>query len=261
MSQSLIQVEEHNPATAILTLNRPEKRNALSLALLEQIAAAVKAAAGDRRCRVLIICGAGPSFCSGLDLKEGAEPNNAERSAEALANLYEAVCLSPLVTIAAAHGTAAGGGAGLVMACDFVVASEDFKLAFPEVHRGLVAALVTALLRRQVSDRITRELALLGGSLESRRAAELGLANRIVSRTRLLDEALELAQQVCLGAPNAIVRSKRLLDETSARPIRDELRGALRYHLEARNSTEAEEGMRAFVEKRKPRWGDREGDC
>jgi methylglutaconyl-CoA hydratase len=254
----MIQLDHHDAATSILTLNRPDKRNALSLELIEQIRAAVIEVARDLNRRVLVIRGNGPSFCAGLDLKEASQPGGAERSAEALAKMYEALCDSPLVTIAAAQGSAVGGGAGIVLACDLVVAGEDLKLGFPEVHRGLVAALVTTLLRRQVNDRAARELVLLGQTLDAQTAHAMGLANRVAPVQKLLDESLTMARQVCIGAPNAVVRSKRLLDELSWRPIRDDLRRALRYHLQQRNSAEAQEGMAAFNEKRFPKWAPRD---
>jgi methylglutaconyl-CoA hydratase len=255
---SVIQLHHHDGATSILTLDRPDKRNALSLELIEQIRAAVVEVAKDLNRRVLIIRGSGPSFCSGLDLKEASQAGGAERSAEALAKMYEVLCDSPLVTIAAAHGSAVGGGAGIVLACDLVVAADDLKLGFPEVHRGLVAALVTTLLRRQVNDRAARELVLLGQTLDAPSAMTLGLVNRVVPSIKLAEECLSLARQVCVGAPNAVVRSKHLLDDLSHRPIRDELRRALRYHLQQRNSAEAHEGMAAFTEKRFPKWGPRD---
>jgi methylglutaconyl-CoA hydratase len=143
------------------------------------------------------------------------------------------------------------------MACDFVVAADDLKLGFPEVHRGLVAALVTAILQRQVADRTARELVLLGQTIDAERARQIGLVNRVVPAQQLVDTAMELARQVCRAAPNAVVRSKRVLDEFSPHPIRQELGRAIRYHLEARNSSEAEEGLRAFIEKRPPKWGSR----
>jgi methylglutaconyl-CoA hydratase len=254
----MIQLDHHDAMTSVLTLNRPDKRNALSLELIEQIRAAIVELGKDLSRRVVIIRANGPSFCAGLDLKEASQAGGAEKSAEALAKMYEALCDSPLVTIAAAHGTAVGGGAGIVLACDLVVAADDLKLGFPEVHRGLVAALVTTLLRRQVNDRAAREMVLLGQTIDAQRAVELGLANRVVAVDRLIDESHQLARQACIGAPNAIVRSKRLLDELGGRPIRDELRRALRYHLQQRNSAEAHEGMAAFNEKRFPKWGPRD---
>lgn len=254
---SLIQVEQIDPAISLLTLQRPEKRNALSIELLEEMIAAIKRIESDRLRRVIIIRGAGPSFCAGLDLKEASNLSKADKSAHALANMYLAVATTPLVTIAAAHGTAMGGGAGLVAACDFVVASEDLRIAYPEVHRGLVAALVTTLMRRQLSERVLRELTILGQTVDPIRALQIGLVNRMCSNETLMDNALHLAREACKGAPGAIHRTKKLLDSLSARTIEDDLKRALDFHLHARNSAEAVEGVQAFLEKRPPTWGPR----
>jgi methylglutaconyl-CoA hydratase len=262
MNQTPVLVEDHDAAIRIVTLNRPDKRNAMSLELIERLRDAVRDASAHRSRRVIIIRGAGPHFCAGLDLKEvSAAPQNAERSARALAEMFEAVATSPLVTIAAAQGTAVGGGAGVVAACDFVVAADDFRVGFPEVHRGLVAALVTTLLRRQLDDRKVRELTILGETVDADNALRIGLVNRVVPPHRLEESTLELAQEVCKGAPGAIARTKKLLDDLAPRPIAAELARALEYHLAARDSAEADEGVAAFLEKRPPRWGARPVDA
>jgi len=174
-----------------------------------------------------------------------------------LAGLYQTICASPLVTIAAAHGAAIGGGAGLIAACDLVVASDDLQIGFPEVRRGLVAALVTCLFRRQLGDRTLRELVLLGRSVDAKRALELELVNQVSPAEHLPDAAIALALEACRGAPGAIVRTKRLLDDLAPRSISADLKIALEYHLAARDSAEAAEGVAAFHQKREPRWGPR----
>jgi methylglutaconyl-CoA hydratase len=247
-------IDAADPAIVLVTLNRPEKRNALSIELIERLTAAITQASSDPTRRVLILRGADPVFCAGLDLHEAADPALSDRSSHRLADLYIALCQCPLVTIAAAQGAAFGGGAGLLAACDLVVAAEDLKIGFPEVHRGLVAALVTCMVRRQLGERAVRELVLLGQSVPAGRALSLGLINRVVPNARLMDEATALAREACNGAPGAIARTKRLLDDVAPRPIADDLRLALKYHLEARESAEAAEGVAAFLEKRPPHW-------
>lgn len=247
-------IDSTDPAIVIVALNRPEKRNALSIELIERLTAAITAASSDPARRVLVLRGADPVFCAGLDLREASDPKLCDQSSHRLADLYAAIGNCPLVTIAAAQGAAFGGGAGLLAACDLVVASEDLRIGFPEVHRGLVAALVTCMVRRQLGERAVRELVLLGQSVPAPRALSLGLVNRVVSGARLLDEAMILAREACIGAPGAIARTKRLLDELAPRPIAEELRLALHYHREARASAEAAEGVAAFIEKRPPRW-------
>lgn len=254
---SLLIISHIDARISTITLNRPRKHNALNIDLMREMSAAIRSLAEDRARRVLIITGTGKSFCSGLDLQEAADAAKTDESARALADLYLAVTTSPLVTIAAAHGTAMGGGAGLLAACDFVVASEDLRIAYPEVHRGLVAALVTTLMRRQLSERVLRELTILGQTVDPIRALQIGLVNRMCSSETLTDNALHLAHEACKGAPGAIHRTKRLLDNLSARPIEEDLSRALQYHLHARNSSEAAEGVKAFLEKRHPKWGPR----
>ncbi|HWE02679.1 MAG TPA: enoyl-CoA hydratase/isomerase family protein [Tepidisphaeraceae bacterium] len=258
MADPILLIDDADPAIVILTLNRPEKRNALSVELIEKITAAITSASADGRRRVLILTANGPAFCAGLDLKEASSAAGAERSAAALSRMYLAIGNSPLITIAAAAGAAMGGGAGMLAACDFVVAADDVKIAYPEVHRGLVAALVTCLLRRRLTDAAVRQLILLGENVTGQSAREMGLVNSVVPNARLTDETMQLARDACAGAPGAIARSKRLLDELSARTLEEELRIALRYHMTARNSAEAAEGMAAFVEKRPPKWGPRD---
>ena len=259
MSQPCVLIEATESPVMFVTLNRPEKRNALSLELMGQLRDAVRAAAADPRRRVLILRGNGPVFCAGLDLKEASAAGSAERSARALADVYEAICASPLVTIVAAQGAAMGGGVGLLAACDLAVAADDLRIGFPEVRRGLVAALVTALLRRQLPERVLRELVLLGQTITATDALSHGLVNRVVSLDRLMGEAEGLARQVLQGAPVAIARTKVLLDDLAARPVARDLVHALRCHLEARDDSEAAEGIAAFLEKREPRWGPRPG--
>jgi len=258
VNEPILLTSSESPAILVLTLNRPQKRNALSLELIEQVTAAVSAANGEPNRRVLILRGNGPAFCAGLDLKEAASPAGGEKSADALSHMFAAIGNSPLVTIAAAHGAAMGGGAGLLSACDFVIAADDLTIAYPEVRRGLVAALVACLLRRQFSDRAVRELILLGQTIPAGRAMELGLVSQVVSAVELMSTAVDLAHRACRGAPTAIARSKRLLDALSPRPLEEDLRIAMTYHLASRHSPESAEGLAAFAEKREPTWGARE---
>jgi methylglutaconyl-CoA hydratase len=257
MSEPLVLVDASDPQISVVALNRPDKRNALSIELIEQLCDAVTSASSDRNRRVILIRANGPVFCAGLDLKEATDPAKAHSSAVGLCDMYRAIATSPLITIASAQGGAFGGGAGLVAACDIVVGAPDLRIGYPEVHRGLVAALVTTLLRRQLGERVVRELVLLGQTVDATRALQLGLINRIGS----FDDALSLAREACTGAPGAIARSKRLLDSLSARTIEEDLERALDFHVNARQSQEAAEGMKAFLEKRPPNWGPRDEDA
>jgi methylglutaconyl-CoA hydratase len=176
------------------------------------------------------------------------------RSAVLVARLLEAIDQSPLVTIAGVHGAALAGGGGIMAACDFVVAADDLRIGFPEVHRGLVPALVMILLHRQLRDRDLRELVLLGKSIDARRAHAMGLVHQVVPKDELWPTALQLAEQVLQGAPQAIARTKQLLRELQPRPMSDNFHRALMHHHAARTNDEALEGIAAFLEKRSPYW-------
>ena len=237
-----------------LTLKRPQKRNALSNQLLEQLCAAVEEAESEPRNRVMIVRGAGPVFCAGLDLAEAAEPSSATKSAHLVARMLQTVYESRLVSIAAVHGAAVAGGAGLMTACDLVVLERDAKIGYPEVHRGLVAALVLNLLSGQVPDRVARELLLLGEMIDAERALAIGLASRVVERGAAIDAAMEMGRQVLKGGPQAIERTKKLLNQAAVCQMTGDRSQALDQHLAARDSEESAEGLAAFLEKREPKW-------
>lgn len=251
---NLVLEAQPRPGVTILTLNRPEKRNALNIPLLEALCVALERAAADEGQRVLVIRGAGPVFCAGLDLEEARDLERSERSGELVRAMLEGVHGCPFVTVAAVHGAALAGGAGLVVACDFAIATMDATFGFPEVRRGMVAALVMAFLRRQLHERHARELLLLGEVIEAERAAEIGLINRAVP-TDLLDASVErYVDKVLKSPPGAIRETKALLDALWRHPIRGDFDMAHEVHARMRASAEAGEGMAAFVEKRKPRW-------
>lgn len=235
-------------------MNRPERRNALSAALCEELREAIVAAGKAAGGRVLILHGLGPVFCAGLDLREAADLDAAQRSGQAVARLLEALAESSLVTIAAAHGGAFAGGAGLMAACDFVVAADDLRVGFPEVRRGLAPALILTILARQLRDRDLRELLLLGASVDAHRAREIGLVHRVVPRDQLLSEAERIAGQVQAGAPLATGQTKRLIAALDPRASGEKWKHALKEHLAARSTDEAREGIAAFLENRDPQW-------
>src|SRR6266699_656164 len=145
----VVLIEKQSPQVTVLTLNRPERRNSLTIELLNELIAAVKVASDQPSERVLILRGAGAAFCTGLDLKEAADQKKAHATAEMVAKALITLAETRLVTIAAVHGAAVAGGAGIMSACDFVIAAEKTKIGYPEVRRGLVAGLVITFLRRQ----------------------------------------------------------------------------------------------------------------
>ena len=256
MKSPLVHIEKEGPHITILTLNRPERRNALNLPLMEELCQAVERAGREKNQRVLLIRGAGKAFCAGLDLREAmsSDPTSSQQFAQAVARTLITVWETPLVTIAVVHGAAVAGGAGLMSACDFAVAEERALIGYPEVKRGLAAAFVMNFLRRQVRERDLKELLLTGDLISAQRALEMGLVNRVVPVESLLSTALGIANKVLQGAPGAIASTKKAIDKPGIATIREEFEQSLAVHLKARDSEEAQEGSTAFLEKRPPNW-------
>jgi methylglutaconyl-CoA hydratase len=251
---AVVLIEKQTPQVRVIVLNRPERRNALTLELLNELNTAIKVASEQPHERVLILRGAGAAFCTGLDLKEAADQTKAHATAEMVANTLVTLSQTRLITIAAVHGAAVAGGAGIMSACDFVIAAERTKIGYPEVRRGLVAGLVMTFLRRQIGERNMRELLLGSELIDAQRAKELGLVNRVVAQNDVVNEAQKVADSVLQGAPEALTQTKRLIDELWWRSVKDDVDVALKYHLQARESSEAREGIAAFNEKREPSW-------
>ncbi len=255
----LVERTDHGPI-AVLTLNRPERRNALSRGLIAALSDAFDAIEAHPGVRAVVLAAHGPSFCAGMDLKEASarDPDTPEASRAAvadtmaIADLIDRVHRFPRPVVAAVAGDALAGGAGLALACDLVVLADGARIGFPEVRRGLVAAIVLQDLVRQAGDRPARELLLTGLPIDADRALAWGLVNRVVPAARCLDAALALAAGVVEGGPVALATTKQLLDESSRRP--NDLRGAAAVSAVVRDSDEGREGMLAFLQKRPPRW-------
>ena len=250
----VVLIEKQSPQITVATLNRPERRNSLTIELLNELMATIKIASDEPRERVLILRGAGAAFCTGLDLKEAADLKKAQMTAELVAKTLITLAETRLVTIAVVHGAAVAGGAGIMSACDFVVAAEKTKIGYPEVRRGLLAGLVMTFLRRQVGERNMRELLFGGELIDAERARAIGLVNRVVAPNELMNEAQKFADSVLQGAPNALAQTKRLIEELWSTSVKEDVDVALKHHLQARESAEAREGIAAFNEKRPPNW-------
>src|SRR5438105_682447 len=212
----VVLIEKQSPQMTVITLNRPERRNALTVELLTQLCAAIKVTSGQPDERVIILRGAGAAFCTGLDLREAADQTKAHATAEMVANTLIAISQTHLITIAAVHGAAVAGGAGIMSACDFVVAAQGTKIGYPEVRRGLVAGLVMTFLRRQVGERNMRELLLGSELIDAQRALEIGLVNRVVAQDELMSKAQKFAYSVLQGAPVRTPNAPRLVMTTGA---------------------------------------------
>lgn len=254
MDSELIKEERRAGGIAHLQLNRPDKHNALTTAMAEELTAKIRALREDEAVRVLILSGAGPCFCSGMDLKEAQDLTLAEGSAHAIMNLLREVYIFPKITIAAVHGHALAGGCGLASVCDFVLAEETARFGYPEVKRGLVAALVLTFAARQLSDRRLRDLFLLGELIDAKKAEEWGLISEVVPKGELKKRTEELAEAALQSAPGAVSHLKRLIEEFQQQNLNVDLQHALAIHKVMRTHREAQEGIAAFFEQRKPRW-------
>jgi len=255
MQQMMIHIERPLPGAVTIVLNRPEKRNALNIALLEDLFNTITEFNLDHSIRVMILKGNGPLFCTGLDLSEATDPSKSKYSGELVKMTFEAIYNSPHTTIATVHGAAIAGGAGLMCACDFAFAAEGTKFGFPEVHRGLVPALILPLLSRQLGQGKVKELLLLGETIDTDKALALGLIHRIAPADQLSDQAHAIAKQIMKGAPEALAETKKLIHALYPSEFEKDLNTALEVHDKIRHSTEAREGAHAFLEKRLPSWG------
>ncbi len=236
----------------IVTINRPEAKNAMSKAAAEGIAAAMDRLDAEDELRVGILTGAGGTFCSGMDLKGFLRGESPSIEGRGFGGVVQAPPAKPL--IAAVEGYALAGGLELMIACDLVVAHKDAKFGIPEAKRGLVAAAGgVMMLPDQIPERIAMELALTGEFIDAARAYELGLINRVVEDSAL-DGAKELAGKIVANGPLAVRVSKQIMKESRGWPM-DE-----RYERQAQligpvfMSEDAREGSLAFAEKRKPNW-------
>jgi enoyl-CoA hydratase len=245
----------------LLTLNRPERSNAISPELNRKIVSETLAACDDSAVRVLVFTGAGTrAFSAGGDLKaaserdqRGSAAKNPLASAERL--LFEVVADVPIPTIAAINGSAVGGGLELALACDLRIASSEAQLGLPEARRGMAANFASVVLPRLIPPGIAFEMLYTGEYIDAARALELGVVNRVVPAAQVLDTALALASTIAGNAPISVRRIKATVTKSASLPLAAALRldvGPNPYVSEDRK-----EGARAFVEKRPPVWQDR----
>jgi methylglutaconyl-CoA hydratase len=248
----------YDSRTATITFSRPEKRNALSLQMIEEIMAAL-AEVEKSDARVLILTGGGKAFCAGMDLEElnsvtakSAAENLAD--SERMARFFRAIYEFPKPTIAAVHGAAMAGGAGIATMCDFTLAVAEATFGYTEVRIGFIPAIVSSVLVWQVGHKAARDLLLTGRVFDATEAHALKLVNEVVSPSRLLPRARELALQLQENSPTALRVTKKLLNGYLARPLAQQIEQAVRENAAIRQTADFREGVASFLEKRKPHW-------
>ena len=255
----MLEVERRGP-TAWLWLNRPELRNALNAELQDLLLKAFKELENEKSIRVLILAGRGQAFCAGGDLsrmEKAAKFSKAKSKAEAgrFANLLYRLHTFPKPLIARVHGPAFAGGMGLVAACDLVVAAEEAEFCLPEVKIGLVPAMISPYIVRALGEQQARRYVLTGERLSAREAHRIGFVHEVVPAAELDARVEKFAAQLAQAGPQALARSKKLLAKVGKAPISLKLAAATAAVLaEARAGDEAREGIRSFLEKRKPAW-------
>jgi methylglutaconyl-CoA hydratase len=253
-----IQVHEHS---ATITLNRPEKRNALSRELLRELRQALDDLHQERRVRGVIVTGAGRAFCAGLDLAEmlaasEQEDRQEQWRADAVRyqELIETMLRFPKPLVAAVNGPALAGGAGIVMACDLAVGCGAAAFGFPEPRRGIVAGLVAPLLAFRIGGSQAAYLLLTARVVDAAFAHRVGLYHELVAEELIWARAHELVGEVAQSAPEAVQMTKRLLNETIGEQLLLQLTAGAAASATSRTTEAAAEGLAAFLEKREPNW-------
>ena len=254
---STLVLDERRGLAAILTINRPDKRNALSRELIATLAEAFIRAEQDDSVRSVILTGNGSAFCAGMDLDElrgtlGDRSDMVWDDAAKLAALYEQIYTLSKPTLAAVNGAAVAGGAGLATVCDLAIAVPEAKFGYPEVRRGLVAAMVMPHLLRHVGERAARWLFLTGELIDATEALRIGLVNAVVSQEALIDTALRWCASLAEGGPKAVASTKALLRRCSHQtvPVEELAKASAAPRL----TEECRGGLTAFFDKKPAPW-------
>lgn len=247
---------ERNGEVAVLTLNRPTKRNSLSLGLMEEILAALAEVDGDPAVGALVIRGAGPAFCAGHDLSEmtGRDVATYRRVFDTCTRMMNAVQALPQPVIAQVHGIATAAGCQLVATCDLAVAEEGARFATPGVKIGLFCSTPMVPLTRAVGRKKALEMLLTGEYLDAHEARAFGLVNKVVSPAALEDEALTLARKVAAASPLVLGLGKQAFYAQADLPQPQAYAYAKEVMSLNAMAADAQEGICAFLEKRKPVW-------
>jgi methylglutaconyl-CoA hydratase len=248
---------------ATITLNRPDKRNAISTQMMAELQTALDEIEKSHA-RVGIVTGAGKAFCAGMDLEMLAciakqSPAENQEDSRRIAKMLRRIWSFPRPLIAAVNGPAFAGGCGIATLCDFTLAVPEAKFGYTEVKIGFLPAIVSVFLTRQIGEKRSRDLLLTGRIIEAAEAKEFGLASEIVPAEKLMERAHELANVLIAASPSSLTRSKHLLVSSAAAGVDDDLERAILENARIRCTPDFQEGLASFLEKRKPVWqGDSE---
>ncbi|HZZ50396.1 MAG TPA: enoyl-CoA hydratase-related protein [Pseudonocardia sp.] len=245
---------EIDAGVATVTLDSPHNRNALSAQLRDELRTHLDTAIASDEARVIVLTHTGTVFCAGMDLKESRGASADKQGVNDFPDTLREIWNSPTPIIARLAGPARAGGVGLVSACDFAIATDTVTFAFSEVRIGVVPAVISVPLVPQLNPADLYELFLTGEAFSAARAADIGLITRAVAESELDGEVRRFADMLRLGAPGALAATKQLLRGPAARTMADDLATMTKLSAERFASEEGQEGIRAFVEKRKPSW-------
>jgi methylglutaconyl-CoA hydratase len=257
MTYKTIQVA-YASGIATITLDRPEKRNAISFELIDDLLRALEEVESSDAI-VLILTGAGKAFSSGMDLDNlkvliGRSPEQNLEDSETMVRLFRSLYEFPKVTIAAVNGPAIAGGTGLALLCDFTLAVPEARFGYTEVRIGFVPAIVSTFLLRQVGEKQARDLLLTGRIFDAEEAARMGLVREIVAPENLLVRARELAALLIENSPASLRATKQLLNHHARAELDRQIEAAVRENAAVRTTADFREGVTSFLEKRKPVW-------
>jgi len=248
----------YDAAIATITFNRPDKRNAISFGLLNELMQALDEVEGSAA-QVLIVTGAGRAFCAGLDLEElkgllGKTHDENVKDSARMAQIFRRIYDFPKPTIAAVNGAAIAGGTGIATMCDFTLAVPETKLGYTEVRIGFVPAIVSSVLVWQVGHKIARDLLMTGRLFDAAEAHGYGLVNEVVAPEQLLNRARELANQLLENSPSSVRMTKKLINGFIAQDLDRQIADAVEDNARSRKTADFREGISSFLEKRKPQW-------
>lgn len=248
----------YDSGVAIITLNRPDKRNAISFELIDDLLHALKEVETSDAI-VLIVTGAGKAFSAGMDLENlktliGRTPEQNVEDSQMMVSMFRSLYEFPKVTIAAVNGPAIAGGTGLALLCDFTLAVPDARFGYTEVRIGFVPAIVSTFLLRQTGEKHARDLLLTGRIISAEEAARMGLVNEIIPPENLMARARALAALLMENSPASLRATKKLLNDHARAQLDTQIEAAVRENAAVRTTADFREGITSFLEKRKPVW-------
>jgi len=257
MSYNTITLSYEN-RVALLTLNRPDKRNAISFELVDEVLRALEEVEKSDAV-VLVLTGAGKAFSGGLDLENlkaliGRSPEQNVKDTRTMAQLFRTIYDFPKPTVAAVNGAAIAGGTGLATLCDITIASMEAKFGYTEVRIGFIPAIVSSFLVRQVGEKQARDLLLTGRIFDAQEAYRIGLINEVVEPDRLMPRVREVVGMLLENSPISVIATKKLINSFGDHELTQQVESGVVANAQSRTTKDFHEGVTSFLEKRKPVW-------